>query len=56
MGLCCRYGDGHRAKKSQSMAVTTGMPCNVQIIWSQKYVWEVLAGRVENIMESLQGN
>ena len=42
-------------KKSQSMAVTTGMPCNVQIIWSQKYVWEVLAGRVENIMESLQG-
>ena len=23
-------------KKSQQMAVTTGMPCNVQIIWSQK--------------------
>ena len=37
------------------MAVTTGMPCNVQIIWSQKYVWEVLTGRVENMLETLQG-
>ena len=42
-------------KKSQQMAVTTGMPCNVQIIWSQKYVWEVLTGRVENMLETLQG-
>ena len=42
-------------KKSQKMAVTTGMPCNVQIIWSQKYVWEVLTGRVENMLETLQG-
>ena len=42
-------------KKSQNMAVTTGMPCNVQIIWSQKYVWEVLTGRVENMLETLQG-
>ena len=42
-------------KKSQHMAVTTGMPCNVQIIWSQKYVWEVLTGRVENLLETLQG-
>ena len=42
-------------KKSQHMAVTTGMPCNVQIIWSQKYVWEVLTGRVENMLETLQG-
>ena len=42
-------------KKSQLMAVTTGMPCNVQIIWSQKYVWEVLTGRVENMLETLQG-
>ena len=42
-------------KKSQQMAVTTGMPCNVQIIWSQKYVWEVLTGRIENTLETLQG-
>ena len=42
-------------KKSQHMAVTTGMPCNVQIIWSQKYVWDVLTGRVENMLETLQG-
>lgn len=42
-------------KKSQKMAVTTGMPCNVQIIWNQKYVWEVLTGRVENALETLQG-
>ena len=42
-------------KKSQHMAVTTGMPCNVQIIWSQKYVWEVLTGRVESMLETLQG-
>ena len=42
-------------KKSQQMAVTTGMPCNVQIIWSQKHVWEVLTGRVENMLETLQG-
>lgn len=42
-------------KKSQSMAVTTGMPCRVQIIWSQKYVWEVLTGRVENTFETLRG-
>ena len=42
-------------KKSQNMAVTTGMPCNVQIIWSQKYVWEVLTGRLDNMLETLQG-
>ena len=42
-------------KKSQVLAVTTGMPCNVQIIWSQKHVWEVLTGRVENMLETLQG-
>ena len=42
-------------KKSQNMAVTTGMPCNVQIIWSQKYVWEVLTGRVESMLETSQG-
>jgi len=42
-------------KKSQQMAVTTGMPCNVQIIWSQKQVWEVLVGQVENTLNTLQG-
>ena len=42
-------------KKSQQMAVTTGMPCNVQIIWSQKSVGEVLTGRVENMWGTLQG-
>ena len=42
-------------KKSQQMAVTTGMPCNVQIIWSQKHVWEVLIGRGNDILETLQG-
>lgn len=42
-------------KKSQGMAVTTGMPCNVQIIWSQKHVWEVLIGRGNDILETLQG-
>ena len=42
-------------KKSQGMAVTTGMPCNVQVIWSQKHVWEVLIGRGNDILETLQG-
>ena len=42
-------------KKSQGMAVTTGMPCNVQIIWSQTYVWEVLTGRIETMLETLEG-
>ena len=42
-------------KKSQVLAVTTGMPCNVQIIWSQKHVWVVLTGRVQNMLETLQG-
>ena len=42
-------------KKRPNRAVTKGMPSNVQIIWSQKYVWEVLTGRVENMLETLQG-
>lgn len=42
-------------QKSEGMAVTTGMPCNVQIIWHRKYVWEVLLGRVENTLNTLQG-
>ena len=42
-------------RKSEGMAVTTGMPCNVQIIWNRKYVWEVLLGRVENTLNTLRG-
>ena len=42
-------------QKSEGMAVTTGMPCNVQIIWHRKYVWEVLLGRVENTLNTLRG-
>ena len=42
-------------KKSEGMAVSTGMPCNVQIIWNRKYVWEVLLGRVENTLNTLRG-
>ena len=42
-------------RKSKEMAVTTGMPCNVQIIWNRKYVWEVLLGRVENTLNTLRG-
>ena len=42
-------------RKSEGMAISTGMPCNVQIIWNRKYVWEVLLGRVENTLNTLRG-
>ncbi len=42
-------------KKSQQMAVTTGMPCDVQIIWNQRRVWQVLLGQVENAINTLEG-
>ena len=42
-------------KKSRDVAVLTGMPCNVQIIWNKKPVWKVLIGRVEDTINTLQG-
>lgn len=42
-------------KKSQEVAMTTGMPCQVQIIWSKRYIWQVLLGQAENTLNSIQG-
>ena len=42
-------------KKSKQVAMTTGMPCQVQIIWSKRYIWQVLLGQAENTLNSLQG-
>ncbi len=42
-------------KKSRQMAVATGMPCDVQIIWSKRRVWQVLLGQVENAMNTMEG-
>jgi len=42
-------------RKSRNVAVTTGMPCHVQIIWSTKRVWEVLLGQVENSLNTMRG-
>jgi hypothetical protein len=35
--------------------MTTGMPCQVQIIWSKRYIWQVLLGQAENTLNSIQG-
>jgi len=43
-------------QKSKTMAVTTGMPCNVQIIWKKMYIWQVLMRQVDNTINTLQGN
>lgn len=42
-------------KKSEDVAISTGMPCRVQIIWKKKRVWEVLVGEAENRVKTMLG-
>lgn len=42
-------------KKSEDVAISTGMPCRVQIIWKKKRVWEVLVGEAENTVKTMLG-
>lgn len=43
-------------EKSQKLTVGTGSLCNIQIITQKKAVWRVLAGSVDNTIETLIGN
>lgn len=43
-------------EKSRNLKVGNGTLCNIQIITQKKPVWRVLAGTVENTIQSMAGN